>query len=119
MGDAGRAARIIVFVPPSSVTLGPEQAVANRRRSVLLLAAPPVVLVLLGLLVGALAGGLAVVAAIALLLGAGLSVAVFMASDRIVLGMTHAFPASGSGYARYHNLVEGLCVSAGLPKPDL
>ena len=30
-----------------------------------------------------------------------------------------AKPADGPEYARYHNLVEGLCIAAGLPKPRL
>lgn len=38
-------------------------------------------------------------------------------SDRIALAMSHARPADPEKYARLHNLVEGLCIAAGLPKP--
>ena len=31
--------------------------------------------------------------------------------------MSHAKPADPVEYARLHNLVEGLCIAAGLPKP--
>jgi heat shock protein HtpX len=55
----------------------------------------------------------------------GLAVAVFMAffayfkSDSIALAATRAKPADGPEYRRLHNLVEGLCIAAGLPKPRL
>src|SRR5205807_4279398 len=32
---------------------------------------------------------------------------------------SHAKPADENEYRRYHNLVEGLCIAAGLPKPRL
>jgi heat shock protein HtpX len=54
-----------------------------------------------------------------------LVIAVFMAffsyfySDRIALAASRAKPAVGPEYQRYHNLVEGLCIAAGLPKPKL
>ncbi|MFN8035942.1 MAG: M48 family metallopeptidase [Acidimicrobiia bacterium] len=40
-------------------------------------------------------------------------------SDRIALAASRARPADGPEYQRYHNLVEGLCIAAGLPKPKL
>ncbi|MDQ4134445.1 MAG: M48 family metallopeptidase [Actinomycetota bacterium] len=40
-------------------------------------------------------------------------------SDAVALAMSHARPADPHAYARYHNLVEGLCIAAGLPKPRL
>ena len=55
----------------------------------------------------------------------GLIVAVFLAffayykSDSIALAATRAKPADGPEYRRFHNLVEGLCIAAGLPKPRL
>jgi heat shock protein HtpX len=38
-------------------------------------------------------------------------------SDAVALRMSHAQPADPVQYARLHNLVEGLCIAAGLPKP--
>lgn len=52
-------------------------------------------------------------------------VAIFMTfgsyfwSDRIALAMSHAQPADPVEYRRFHNLVEGLSIGAGLPKPRL
>ncbi len=40
-------------------------------------------------------------------------------SDKVALAMSRAHPADPTEYARYHNLVEGLCISGGLPKPRL
>ncbi|HEX7168252.1 MAG TPA: M48 family metallopeptidase [Acidimicrobiales bacterium] len=40
-------------------------------------------------------------------------------SDAIALAMSHARPADPAEHARLHNLVEGLCIAAGLPKPRL
>ncbi|MEX2268680.1 MAG: M48 family metallopeptidase [Acidimicrobiia bacterium] len=52
-------------------------------------------------------------------------IAVFMAffsyfySDRMALAASRAKPAEGPEYQRFHNIVEGLCIAAGLPKPKL
>jgi heat shock protein HtpX len=40
-------------------------------------------------------------------------------SDKVALAASRARPADGPEYARYHNLVEGLCIAAGLPVPRL
>ena len=74
----------------------------------------------------------AVVWAINLLIGYGVvglfialavaGVSAFVAywkSDAVALAMSHARPADPVEYARFHNLVEGLCIAAGLPKPRL
>ena len=48
-----------------------------------------------------------------------MSVASYYNSDKVALSMSHAKPADEHTYARYHNLVEGLCIASGLPKPRL
>ena len=73
------------------------------------------------LVVGAL---LAVLVAPLLLIAAAvvalvLAVVAYLYADRVVLRISHAQPVSAEDEPRYHNLVEGLCVSAGLPKPEL
>ncbi len=40
-------------------------------------------------------------------------------SDVIALRMSQARPADPAAHARLHNLVEGLCIAAGLPKPGV
>jgi heat shock protein HtpX len=56
---------------------------------------------------------------IAVVVAAALAVASYWNSDKIALAMSRARPASPEEYPRYHNIVEGLCIAAGLPKPDL
>lgn len=66
----------------------------------------------------AMLGGPMVLAAAAVL-ALVLAVIAYLYADRMVLRVSHAQPVSAAEEPRYHNLVEGLCVSAGLPKPDL
>jgi heat shock protein HtpX len=56
---------------------------------------------------------------IAFVIAAGGSFLSYYNSDKVALAMSRAQPADPQQYARYHNLVEGLCIAAGLPKPRL
>jgi heat shock protein HtpX len=56
---------------------------------------------------------------IAFVIAVGGSFASYYNSDKIALAMSRAQPADPTTYARYHNLIEGLCIAAGLPKPRL
>ena len=47
------------------------------------------------------------------------SFAAWWKSDVVALRMSHARPADPVVHARLHNLVEGLCIAAGLPKPGV
>jgi heat shock protein HtpX len=60
-------------------------------------------------------GALVVAVAVAVLMTFGS----YFASDRIALAMSHARQVDTEEHPRYHNLVEGLCIAAGLPKPRL
>ncbi|CAN5706841.1 zinc metalloprotease HtpX [soil metagenome] len=68
-----------------------------------------------GLLFGYGPTGLVVAVVVA---GASTGVA-WWKSDAIALHMSHARPAGEVDCARLHNLVEGLCIAGGLPKPRL
>jgi len=56
---------------------------------------------------------------IALVVAGGGSAIAYWKSDSVALAMSHAKPADPSAYARLHNLLEGLCIAAGLPKPRI
>ena len=56
---------------------------------------------------------------IALIVALVAALASYWKSDAIALAMSHAKPADPVEYARLHNVVEGLCIAAGLPKPRL
>ncbi len=67
-----------------------------------------------------LAGGFSIfVLAIALGITAAGTWGSYYKSDRIALAAARAVPANPVTYRRLHNLVEGLCIAAGLPKPEL
>ena len=54
---------------------------------------------------------------VALLIAAGMSFASYRFGDRIVLRASRARPATQAEYPRLHNIVEGLCIAAGIPEP--
>ena len=54
---------------------------------------------------------------IAVVVAGGSAFFAYWKSDAVALAMSHARPADPDKYARLHNLVEGLCIAAGLPKP--
>lgn len=96
-----------------------DQIARNKRRTFVMLAAFVVLIggvaVALGVLFRA---GIAIVP-IAIVIAIAMAWGSYFASDRIALAASRARPADGPEYARYHNLVEGLCIAAGLPKPRL
>jgi heat shock protein HtpX len=96
-----------------------EQIARNKRRTYAILAAfvGLIVLVALALTVLFSAGWVGVI--IAALVAFGMAFFSYYQSDRIALAVSRAKPADEREYRRYHNLVEGLCIAAGLPKPRL
>ena len=96
-----------------------DQVTANKRRSAVLVAAFVVVVVAVAwafnMLIG---GGPAGLLVAFLVVGIG-SFAAYWKSDAVALAMSRARPADPVQYARLHNVVEGLCIAAGLPKPRL
>lgn len=89
----------------------------NKRRSLLLMASF-VLVVLAAAWAFNLVIGYGVAGLIAALVFAGVSSALaYWKSDAVALAMSHARPADPTQYARLHNLVEGLCIASGLPKP--
>jgi len=65
-----------------------------------------------------LTGGIGAVG-IAVLITVATTWGAYWKSDTIALRMSRAVEADATEYARYHNLVEGLCIASGLPKPRL
>ena len=94
-----------------------DQVTANKRRSALLVAAFVVVVLAAAWAFNLLLGGGPVGLVIALVVSGGIAFAAYWKSDAVALAMSHARPADPVEHARLHNLVEGLCIAAGLPKP--
>jgi heat shock protein HtpX len=92
---------------------------ANKRRATALLTgAATAVLVIVWALASAAGAGLVGVV-LGVLLAAAVTVAAWTQSAAVALSLARAQPADEASHARLHNLVEGLCVAAGVPKPAL
>ncbi|HEX2849710.1 MAG TPA: M48 family metalloprotease [Acidimicrobiales bacterium] len=96
-----------------------DQVTQNKRRSVLLVAAFIVVVLAVAWAFDLVIGWGPFGIVLAVVIAAGGSALSYWKSDAIALAMSHARPADPVEYARLHNVVEGLCIAAGLPKPRL
>ena len=94
-----------------------DQVAANKRRSALLVACFVIVVAAAAWGFNQVIGGGVVGLAVALVVAGGSAAGAYWKSDAIALAMSHARPADPVEHARLHNLVEGLCIAAGLPKP--
>lgn len=92
---------------------------SNKRRSVLLALGFIAILVVIGWAVSLLVGIGSWGILIALVVAGFLAFLSYWKSDVVALAMSRAKPADPQQYRRLHNLVEGLCIAAGLPKPRL
>ena len=92
---------------------------ANKRRSALLIVGFIVLLSLVGAAFGILFGAGPVGAIVALVFSGAMAFASYWKADAIALAVSRAKPADLQQYQRLHNLVEGLCIAAGLPKPKV
>jgi len=96
-----------------------DQVAQNKRRSALLVAGFVAVVVAVGwLLAWMLHAGPALMVAAVVIAGASAFLS-YWKSDAIALAVSRAKPASVEQYPRLHNLVEGLCIAGGLPKPRI
>ena len=77
------------------------------------------IVAVVGLAVGALVGNGPVFTVIALVISGVFAFASYWKADSIALRVSRAHPADPAQYARLHNLVEGLCIAGGLPKPGI
>jgi heat shock protein HtpX len=97
-----------------------EQIAANKRKTVLLIFGAIVLLGAVGYVLGLWYGGsgsgiYGLVGAVALALV--LSLGSFFGGDRLVLASTRAREVTPQDQPRLHNIVEGLSIAAGIPKP--
>jgi heat shock protein HtpX len=94
-----------------------EQIASNKRKTVLLFVLAILFTSLIGLAVGAIWGYGPVGLAIALVLAVILSLSGYFYGDRMVLASTRAHEVTPQEQPRLHNVVEGLAIAAGIPKP--
>jgi heat shock protein HtpX len=92
---------------------------SNKRRSVLLIIAFVAIVALIGFAFGVVFGNGIAATVIALVIGAIVAFVSYWKADKIALAVSRAHPADPQEYARLHNIVEGLCIAGGLPKPGV
>jgi heat shock protein HtpX len=96
-----------------------QQIAANKRKTFLLLIVAFALLGAIGYAIGLIYGtgwaglGIAVVIALLLQLGA------YFSGDKLVLASARARPVTPEEEPRLHNVVEGLAIAAGVPKPSV
>ena len=94
-----------------------EQIAANKRKTVVLITAAILLLGAVGYVIGLLyaTGPVGLVGAVALAIV--MSLVSYFSGDKIVLASTRARPVTPQEQPRLHNVVEGLSIAAGIPKP--
>ena len=96
-----------------------EQIARNKRKTFLLLTLAVLFTAVIGYVIGYLwfsgPGGVV----IAVILAIVLSLSSYFYGDRMVLASTHARKVTPQEEPRLHNIVEGLAIAAGVPKPQV
>ena len=94
-----------------------EQIAANKRKTIFLLFVSFLLLAAVGYAIGLIYGtgwvGLGIAVAVALLLQIG----AYFSGDKLVLASARARAVTAEEEPRLHNIVEGLAIAAGVPKP--
>ncbi len=96
-----------------------DQVAQNKRRSYVLILGFVGLVLAVGAALNLLVRGGPAFMVVALVIAAGSAALSYWKSDAIALRVSRAQPASVEEYGRLHNLVEGLCIAGGLPKPRL
>jgi heat shock protein HtpX len=95
-----------------------EQIAANKRKTVLLIFGAIVLLGAVGYALGLWVSGSGIYGLVgAVALAIVLSLGAYFGGDRLVLASTRAREVTPQEQARLHNIVEGLSIAAGIPKP--
>lgn len=94
-----------------------EQIASNRRRTWLLIAGAVILLGAVGYALGLLRASGPAGLVIALVIAIALSIGSYRYGDRVVLASSRAKEVSAEEQPRLHNIVEGLSIAAGIPKP--
>jgi len=94
-----------------------EQIAANRRKTVLLFMLALLLLGGVGYALGLLTDSGPAGLVIAVIVAVAMSIGSYFYGDRIVLASTRAREVGSKEAPRLHNIVEGLSIAAGIPKP--
>lgn len=94
-----------------------EQIAANKRKTIVLMVGAIVLLGAVGFAIGLITGQVAAWLVFGVILAIVMSVSSYLYGDRIVLASTRARLVTPEEEPRLHNIVEGLSIAAGVPKP--
>jgi heat shock protein HtpX len=94
-----------------------DQIASNKRRTALLVVGAVLFLGLVGYAIGLIFQTGPVGLAIAAVLAVALSIGSYFGGDRVVLASARAKEVTAEQEPRLHNIVEGLAIAAGVPKP--
>ena len=94
-----------------------EQIAANKRKTILLFAVAIVFTGLVGYAIGYIWASGPIGVGFAIVLAVILSISSYLYGDRAVLASTHAREVTAQEEPRLHNVVEGIAIAAGVPKP--
>lgn len=94
-----------------------EQIAANKRKTAVLFLVAIAFAALVGYAVGTFWGTGPAGLLVALVIAGAMSIGSYLSGDKLVLASTRARPADPQQHARLHNIVEGLSIAAGIPKP--
>lgn len=98
-----------------------DQIARNKLKSFFLILSVFVVLMLFGIIIGYVAGPtyFTVIMIISIIFSLTYILISYYNADKIALAAVNAKHASQRDYPMYHNIVEGLCLASGIPKPGL
>ena len=96
-----------------------EEIAQNRRRTVMLIVGAVVLLGALGYVIGMFWQAGPVGFAIAIAVALFMSIGSYRYGDKLVLASTRAREVTAEEEPRLHNIVEGLAIAAGIPKPRI
>jgi len=96
-----------------------DQVAQNKRRSILLIAGFVLLVVAVGAALNLLVQGGPAFIVVAALVAGGSAALSYWKSDAVALAVSRARPATVEEHPRLHNIVEGLCIAGGLPKPRI
>ena len=96
-----------------------EQIRKNKQKTFLVLFTFVVLVTIVGVAFNFLLGFGTVGIIVAVAIAISMSFFSYYYSDTVALKAAKAIPADPAEYKRLHNLVEGLCIAAGLPKPKI
>ena len=94
-----------------------EQIASNKRKTVLLILGAILLLGVVGYVLGTIWATGPAGAVAALVVAAVMSIASYRYGDRVVLASARAGEVTADEEPRLHNIVEGLSIAAGIPKP--